>query len=91
MTQFIDAIFEHGVFRPLGPVPFAEHEQVSLAVIRAVAAAENSTAAAESDEVARQRQLLAELRTELDSLPQVAPRDGLGGADHDIILYGESE
>jgi predicted DNA-binding antitoxin AbrB/MazE fold protein len=54
MAQFVVAIFEDGVFRPLGPVVFAEHEQVSLAVTRAVAAADNASAAAESAAIAIQ-------------------------------------
>jgi predicted DNA-binding antitoxin AbrB/MazE fold protein len=32
MTQFIQAIYEGGVFRPLEPIQLAEHERVSLVV-----------------------------------------------------------
>jgi predicted DNA-binding antitoxin AbrB/MazE fold protein len=32
MKQCIPAIYEHGVFRPLIPIPLAEHEQVNLVV-----------------------------------------------------------
>lgn len=32
MTQFIEAVFENGVFRPLQPVDFPEHQRVILQV-----------------------------------------------------------
>lgn len=32
MKQHIEAIYEHGVFRPLTPLPLAERERVKLVV-----------------------------------------------------------
>jgi predicted DNA-binding antitoxin AbrB/MazE fold protein len=81
MTQLVQAIYENGVFRPLDPVQIAEHEQVSLVI-------EAATSSSEAEKVARQREALAKLRAEMDLLPANAPVDGLGGADHDKILYG---
>lgn len=82
MTQLIQAIYENGVFRPLEPVHVGEHAQVSLTV---ESAAETPTDAAT---LQRQREALARLRADMDALPSQAPHDGLGGADHDAILYG---
>ncbi len=83
MTQLIQAIFENGVFRPLEPVRLGEHVQVSLTVESPPPPSESDAAA-----VQRQREALARLRAEMDALPSMAPQDGLGGADHDAILYG---
>ncbi len=83
MTQLIQAIYENGVFRPLEPVQLGEHARVSLAVEIPPAAV-----AADAAMLQRQREALARLRTEMDALPSQAPCDGLGGADHDAVLYG---
>jgi predicted DNA-binding antitoxin AbrB/MazE fold protein len=32
MNESIEAIYEHGVFRPLAPLPLAENERVQLVV-----------------------------------------------------------
>jgi predicted DNA-binding antitoxin AbrB/MazE fold protein len=84
MTQFIQAIYEHGVFRPLEPIQLAEHKKVSLVVSDSVAVDDDVS-------IARQREALAALRAKMDALPNGAPDDGLGGADHDLILYGTPE
>jgi predicted DNA-binding antitoxin AbrB/MazE fold protein len=88
MSQFIQAIFEHGVFRPLEPVQIAEHQQVSLVVREAGMASDKPETAAIGADAERQRKALAELRAKMDSLPARAVEDGLGGVDHDLILYG---
>jgi predicted DNA-binding antitoxin AbrB/MazE fold protein len=81
MTQLIQAIYENGVFRPLAPVQITENEQVSLVI-------ESSAKEPEADVIARQHDALAKLRAEMDAIPDTAPVDGFGGADHDAILYG---
>jgi predicted DNA-binding antitoxin AbrB/MazE fold protein len=83
MTQLIQAIFENGVFRPLEPVQLGNHARVSLTVDSPPAGTVNDAATLQ-----RQREALARLRAEMDALPSQAPQDGLGGADHDAILYG---
>lgn len=88
MTYFVEAIYEDGVFRPLQPVQLPEHKQVSLVITDAGRPANGSTAATSDVDVRRQREALAALRTKIDALPSCAPDDGLGGADHDRILYG---
>jgi predicted DNA-binding antitoxin AbrB/MazE fold protein len=84
MTQLVQAIYENGVFRPLDPVQVAEHEQVSLVI-------ESPSQAPDAAVVAQQRDALRKLRAEMDALPSGAPADGLGGADHDGILYGTQQ
>ncbi len=84
MTQLVQAIFENGVFRPLNPVQVAEHEQVALVI-------ESSSQQTHSESLAKQRDALSQLRAAMDALPQSAPLDGLGGADHDAILYSGNE
>jgi predicted DNA-binding antitoxin AbrB/MazE fold protein len=84
MSEQIDAIYEQGVFRPLQPVHLSEHEQVSLIV----SGVNGASAETPRGDIERQRDALANLRAKMDSLPSGAPQDGLGGADHDQILYG---
>jgi len=92
MTQLIQAVYEHGVFRPLQPVQLPENERVVLTVSDAAnqqpGDANNGPHAISAEVIERQREALIKLRTEMDSLPCEAPQDGLGGADHDAILYG---
>jgi predicted DNA-binding antitoxin AbrB/MazE fold protein len=83
MLENIEAIFENGVFRPLAPVALPEHKRVSMSVELCPDAV-----SAPSDAIERQRAALARLQAEMDVLPPAAPADGLGGADHDQILYG---
>jgi predicted DNA-binding antitoxin AbrB/MazE fold protein len=83
MSQFIQAIYEHGVFRPLEPVSLPEHERVSLTV---------APASNDSGEDTLKDQRAAALRSALDEaarLPLEGPSDGFSGADHDQILYSD--
>jgi predicted DNA-binding antitoxin AbrB/MazE fold protein len=84
MSQFVQAIYEQGVFRPLQPVILPEHEQVSLEIRPADAA----LADVDTEEIIHQREALRRALDEAAQLPIEAPDDGLGGADHDLILYG---
>jgi len=88
MTQFIQAIYEQGVFRPLEPVELAEHAQVSLVVSQDGSRDTLTPMSGDCALIQRQQASLAKLRSEMEALPPGAPQDGLGGADHDLILYG---
>ena len=92
MTQIVQAIYEHGVFRPLQPVELPENERVVLAVSDALHAAANASEIIASTDakvaIEHQRQALLNMRAQMSALPEQAPEDGLGGADHDQILYG---
>jgi len=41
-TQYVPAIFESGILRPLAPLDLNEHERVEVAVIRVASAVEES-------------------------------------------------
>jgi predicted DNA-binding antitoxin AbrB/MazE fold protein len=86
MSHFIRAIYEQGVFRPLQPVPLVEHQQVSI-IVNPADASPTSAASNDDDRMERQQESLMALRSKMDALPSAAPHDGLGGADHDQILY----
>lgn len=84
MSQEIRAIFENGLFRPLDPVSIGEHDVVSLTIVPVPVVAPGSAA----EVLARQRNALAEMFAEADSLPLENPDDTFSGADHDLVLYG---
>jgi predicted DNA-binding antitoxin AbrB/MazE fold protein len=86
MNHSIEAIYEDGVFRPLQPVSLAEHERVSLIVSNEVST--ESRPKEDEDVIRKQQEASARLRAKMDAIPRGAPQDGLGGADHDLILYG---
>lgn len=84
MSQEIRAIYENGLFRPLDPVIVGEHDIVSLVIAPAPAASQCT----EDESLARQRNALAEMFAEADSLPLENPDDTFSGRDHDLVLYG---
>lgn len=84
MSQEIRAIYENGLFRPLGPVSVGEHDVVSLVIVPVPAADQCK----EDEVLTRQRKALAEMFAEADSLPLENPDDTFSGRDHDLVLYG---
>ena len=74
MTIHIDAIYEHGTFRPAGPVTLEEGAQVALTI--------------ETEAGLRPPQRLVAALAEIAAMPAQSPDDGFSGADHDSILYG---
>ena len=87
MSQDIDAIYEDGVFRPLQPLAIPDGMRVQIHVDAADAELAGS-AHENAETIQRQREALTQLRSKMAVLPCHAPQDGLGGADHDQILYG---
>jgi predicted DNA-binding antitoxin AbrB/MazE fold protein len=87
MSQHVEAIFENGVFRPLGPVEVDDRALVRL-VIDASATDEHQPEGGETALIAQQRAALAELREQMNALPTNSPADGFSGSDHDRLLYG---
>lgn len=83
MSQEVRAIYENGLFRPLGPVTIAEHDIVTLVVEPAIPQPDGI-----DDELKRQRKALAEMFEEADRLPLESLGDAFSGADHDLVLYG---
>jgi predicted DNA-binding antitoxin AbrB/MazE fold protein len=83
MEHFIQAKFEHGVFRPLNPVDLVDQSVVSLMVVT-----EDSPTTPLSETVARQRAALAAFLEEAKTLELPRHDDGLTNRDHDQIIYG---
>lgn len=86
MTQFIQAIYENGVFKPLEPLVLPESARVKLAVEAETAPV---ASAVDADVIARQTQALRELWEAVDRLPQTRNNDNWSVRDHDTLLYGE--
>jgi predicted DNA-binding antitoxin AbrB/MazE fold protein len=74
MTIHIDAIYEHGTFRPARPVALEEGSQVVLTI--------------ETEPPLRPPQRLVAALAEIAAMPAESAADGFSGADHDDILYG---
>ena len=77
MTTTAAAIYEHGILRPLSPLPLAEGARVELTV----------TDDAESAQPADIRLAIDAIR-EVAALPMESGEDGFSGREHDRILYG---
>jgi len=75
MTNRIKAVYEGGVFRPVGPVPLEEGASVELSYEPPPALKPPQPLVAAIEEIAR--------------MPLEGPDDGYSGADHDQVLYGK--
>lgn len=75
MTNRIKAVYERGVFRPVGPVQLEEGASVELSYERPQALRPPQPVVAVIEQIAR--------------LPLEGPDDGFSGADHDQVLYGK--
>jgi predicted DNA-binding antitoxin AbrB/MazE fold protein len=83
MSQGIPAIYDAGVFRPLGPVDLANGTRVEVQV-----AVTGPSAVLSPAEISRQQTAINEWLEEIERLPVEEPDDGFSGHDHDKILYG---
>ena len=88
MAQHVEAIFEGGVFRPLGPVELGEHVVVRLVIDAPRAESEVPDSETSGTLLSQQSAALAVLREEMNSLPLNSAAEGFSGADHDRLLYG---
>jgi predicted DNA-binding antitoxin AbrB/MazE fold protein len=80
MSQFIEAIYENGVLRPLTPLELPDRAHVAITVSEPT----ESSGTTLLDQQAALNAMLAVV----DQLPQAKHADGLSGRDHDQILYG---
>jgi predicted DNA-binding antitoxin AbrB/MazE fold protein len=69
MKQHTEAIYEHGVFRPLSPLTLEERERVNLIVETGQEDWLDSDAHRISEQVAEPELSLAEIRAELAQIP----------------------
>ncbi len=84
MMQHIEAIYENGLLRPLGPLALPDLARVQLDV-RPAATEPLSPVTAE--ELAAQQAAHAALTASLADLPVTNPTDGWDGSRADEILY----
>jgi predicted DNA-binding antitoxin AbrB/MazE fold protein len=73
MTKKIEAVYEHGMIRPLQPLHLAEGTRLDLIVITHEQPKTNNDA--------------AEILAEIAALPLEGSRDEFGGRNHDTVLY----
>lgn len=87
MSQEFQAIYEHGVLRPITPLNLPESAEVT-GTLQVTNGAAKAGARISAAELRRQQQALNAMFDEVDKLPQTPCNDGLSGRDHDQILYG---
>ena len=73
MTKEIEAIYEHGMIRPLQPLELPEGARLDLIVITHEQPETNGNA--------------AEILAEIAALPLEGSDDDFAGCEHDTILY----
>lgn len=90
MDLEFQAIYEHGVFRPLTPLSLPEAVEITLTVRDSNGAAPGASVPTAA-ELATQQEALNAMFAEADGFPQSPRNDGLSNRDHDQILYGSSK
>jgi predicted DNA-binding antitoxin AbrB/MazE fold protein len=83
MSQLIYAIYEDGVLKPLEPLSLAERQRVRVTIASEPSNLEDITAI--------QKRAMDELDAEMSTLPDRSPDDNFSAADHDKVLYGDSQ
>ena len=73
MTKEIEAVYEHGIIRPLQPLELAEGTRLDLIVVTHEQPKANGNA--------------AEILAEIAALPLEDSSDTFAGREHDSILY----
>ena len=73
MTKEIEAVYEHGMIRPLQPLELPEGARLDLIVI--------------THEQPKANGNTAEIIAEIASLPLESSSDAFSGREHDSILY----
>lgn len=86
MDQTIQAVYQHGVLRPLTPLPLREDEVVSVTVSRPDDG--EPQVVAETRRGEEQRDIVLRFVSKMESLPVRCPQDGLTNRDHDRLIYG---
>ena len=73
MTKEIEAVYEHGMIRPLQPLELAEGTRLDLIVI--------------THEQPKTNGKSAEILAEIAALPVEGATDDFAGREHDSVLY----
>ncbi len=83
--ESIQAIYEHGVLRPLEPLCLNEEEVVSLVITRP---GNVNGDGIDEQRAQKQRDALLRFVAKMESLPDNSPSDGFTNRDHDRLIYG---
>ena len=75
MTKEIEAVYEHGMIRPLQPLELPEGARLDVIVVTHEHPKSNGNA--------------AEMLAEIAALPLEGSDDSFAGSEHDSILYPE--
>ena len=75
MTKEIEAVYEHGIIRPLQPLELPEGSRLDVIVI--------------THEQTKANGNVAETLAEIAALPLEGQTDSFSGRDHDSILYSK--
>lgn len=73
MTKEIEAVYEHGLIRPLEPLELPEGARLDVIVITHEQSKTNDNA--------------SEILAEIAALPLESPTNSFAGREHDSILY----
>lgn len=84
----VDAIFDHGIFRPLEPLALPDGSHVHLQVKPAEAKTPPTVPGSPEGAAARKAEL-AEFLEMMAKLPIEGQQDLFSGVDHDRVLYGQ--
>jgi predicted DNA-binding antitoxin AbrB/MazE fold protein len=87
MDHCFQAIFEHGMLRPLEPLELQESEVVSL-LIQKPQALPDAMPAVDGMLGQKQRDMVLAFVSRMETLPPNSPQDGLSNRDHDRLIYG---
>jgi len=77
MTKEIEAVYEHGIIRPLQPLELPEGSRLDVIVI--------------THEQTKTNGNIAETLAEIAALPLEGETDSFSGRDHDSILYPKNK
>lgn len=75
MTKRIEAIYEHGVLKPIGSIALPEGAHIEIVLLSATERTKERTP--------------AEILGEIAALPEEGPRGVFSVRDHDQILYSK--
>lgn len=85
MNQSFQAIYDHGVLRPLEPIDVADQAVVSLTILDATQTVDSPDA---EDVIDRQQANLMKFVEKVDNAGRANVADDLSHLDHDQIIYG---
>jgi predicted DNA-binding antitoxin AbrB/MazE fold protein len=90
MAFDVDAIFDHGMLRPLEPIALPDGARVHLHVETSPPAPDAPAQSAKETLRQSRQDSVAEFQRLMADLPLEGATDEFTGADHDRVLYGRA-